>query len=440
MGLFSRFFGAKNKIPDPVIQFGRYSDTYKDESKYKNWEKAMDTFENEKYLECYSHLLDFLSDDRRHNVSYVKKRGKLTFTIYQGSKVIHGEADHKKLYAEARIVMVPQPSLGLMRKVLEENFELRYARFTLDENHCLCLRFDTFVEDGSPHKIYQALRELATHADRKDDVLIHEFDGLKPIDSTHTRPVSAQEKRTKYRYFHNEAVKVLEEIDSGKLNGYLYPGGISFLLLDYLYRIDYLVKPEGNTMETILDCNQLFFNDNMVSVHEKNREIISRIRQFVKVEYSLFSKEIYEVNSTFGISMPEGHQRFVEIVDAQLTDFDWYYQNKHLAYANAICGYVVGYALYSFALPEPTRDFLKLYYMISENEYFISLGFGTRYLAKGLPLKHAVIDSIRDITKSFAAEYPDLNPSYKSLQYDDMNLFGKSYLMMVRDLNYNEDI
>lgn len=439
MGLFSRFFEVKNKLPDPEIQFGRFSDTYKDEAKYKSWQKAVDLFDNEKFLDSYEYLLDFLKDDQRKNVTFTRKRGKLAFSLFQGSKVIIGEADFRHFMAEARIVRAPQPSLGLMRKVLEKNFDLRYSRYTLDDENNLCLRFDTFVEDGSPQKIYQALKELATEADRKDDVLLTEFSELKPIDFNHTRQLPAKEKKIKYRYFHENALKVIDEIDHGKLNAYVYPGGVSFLILDYLYRVDYLIKPEGKTMETVLECHELFFNDNFLTVHEKNKEITGKIREFTKIEAADFNKELYEVNSTFGLSMPEGHQRFVEIVDAQINDFDWYYQNKYMAYANAICGYMAGYSLYSYALPEPTRALLHLYYMISDNEYFTSLGFGETYLKNGVPDKKAITTAIREIIKSYSDGFSGLIADTKILLYDDLAIFSKSYMVMVRNLNYTED-
>ena len=44
---------------------------------------------------------------------------------------------------------------------------------------------------------------------------------------------------------------MLHEVDDGKLNPIQYPGGITYLLLDAIYKLDFLVRPEGQTMETI---------------------------------------------------------------------------------------------------------------------------------------------------------------------------------------------
>jgi hypothetical protein len=219
----------------------------------------------------------------------------------------------------------------------------------------------------------------------------------------------------------------------------LYPGGISYLLLDFLYKIDFLVKPEGTIMEVIRACNELYFTDNITSVHDKNKEMIRKVRHLEKTEFKEFEKELYEVNSTFGTSMPEGHQRLAEIIDAQMSDFDWYYENKYFAFANGICGYVVGYSLYSYSLPEPSRDLLKLFYRIVENDYFKQLGFSEVFKNGDIFYKNRIQAAINSVISQHRSRYPDLKIDFKILQYDDISLFSKSFLMMIRNIDYNED-
>lgn len=438
MRFFSRLFKAAPKSPEPEIQFGRFTDSYKSDEKYDKWEKSIECFENEKYLSCYALFFDFLTIDAQKNVHYIQSQGRLTFTIYQGSKIICGDADFARFRAEAKIVKSDKKHLGLMRHLLEENFELKYTRYALDHDDCICLTFDTYVEDGSPHKIYQALKELATEADRKDDVLMHTFEGLIPINFNHTRQISLKEKKIKYNFIRKNMEAVLQEIDHGKLNMFLFPGGISFLLLDFLYKIDFLIKPEGSTMEMIRECHDLYFGDNMTSVHDKNKEIIRKVRQLEKISFETFEKELYEVNSTFGISMPEGHQRLAEIIDAQMNDFEWYYENNYKTHAKAICGYVIGYSLFSYSLPEPSKELLKLYYQITENDYFNSLGFHYGYYNGTELHKKNILSAIKAVLIGHSDLYPGLKTDTKILDFEDICLFSKTYLLMIRNMVYPE--
>ena len=439
MSFFSKIFNTRSKSTDPQIQFGRFTDSYKTDEKYQCWDKSIEYFETEKYLNSYAMFFDFLTIDGRNNVQYTKSQGKINFTIYQGSKIIMGHADFARFKAEARIVKSLNPHLGLMRLLLEANFELKYTRYAIDNENCICLKFDTYVEDGSPHKIYQALKELATQADRKDDVLMHSFSNLIPINFNHTRQISLHEKKVKYYFFIENINKVINETDHGKLNTYLFPGGMSFLLLDFLYRIDFLIKPEGNMMEIVRECHELYFTDTITSVHEKNKEIIRKVRHLQKTGFDDFEKELYEVNSTFGMSMPEGHQRLAEIIEAQMNDFDWYYENNYYAYASAICGYVVGYSLFSYSLPEPSKDMLKLFYRITENDFFQQLGYMEMYKNGDIINRKKVNLAISSIVAQYSEKYPGLKINSRMLQYEDVHLFSKSYLMMIRHIIYPED-
>ncbi len=436
MNYFFRLFKKDIQTPEPEIQFGRFTDSYKSDEKYESWDKSNEFFENEKYISSYTKFLDFLTVDQSNNVMYEQNQGVVTFTIYQGSKIIVGKADHIRFTAEAKIAIMKKPHLGLMRLLLEENFDLKYSRYSINDEECICLKFDTYVEDGSPHKLYQALKELATVADRKDDVLMQSFNDLESINYNHTRQLSDDEKRVKHDFFTSQSSLVLQELDHGKLNAFLYPGGISYLLLDLLYKIDFLIKPEGNIMETIHDCHDLFFNDNITAVQEKNKQIIKSVRSFEKIEFFDFAKELYEVNSTFGISVPDGHQRLIEIIDAQISDFEWYYQNKYFSYAKAICGYVVGFSLYSYSLPEPSKDLLKLYYRIVYGEFFKLLGFGNNYAQGKSYDKNKVTDHIKIIIEKNIEKYPGLKVNVKLLDFTDECLFCRSFLNLLKTILY----
>lgn len=439
MSIFSKLFKNVPKSSDPEIQFGRFTDTNKSDEKYKSWDNAIEDFENEKYLAAYTHFFDFLTNESESNVVYKKGNGKISFSIFQGSKIIEGEVDFQFFRAEAKIVQTKTDHIGLMRSLLENNFELKYTRYALDKDDCICLKFDTFVEDGSPHKIYQALKELATEADRKDDVLMHEYDELLPVNHHHTRKVSDAEINVKYHYLKNAVKSVIDEIDHGKLNPFVYPGGISFLLLDLLYRIDFLIKPEGSIMEKIQEIHELYFHDNLLSVHDKNKAILKEIKSIEKLAYDDFVKQIYEVSSTFGTAMPEGHNRLVEIIDAQMTDFDWYYENKYYHYAKAICGYVTGFSLYSFALPEPSRALLILYYKITEYVFFKDLGFHYNFVKlDGSLNKSEITRSIKSILIDNKSKYGEIKADLNRLEFEDICFFCRSFLMMIKYLEYPE--
>lgn len=437
MSFFSKIFNRNGNLKDPDIQFGRYTDSYKEEEKYKNWDKAIEYFDNEKYILSYKEFLQFLTHGEQKNVSYTLLPGKIVFKIFQGSKIINGEANFTQFKAEARIVRYEAPNIELMEQLLEENFNLKYTKYAINSENCICLVFDTFVEDGSPHKIYQALKELATEADRKDDVLMAKFDDVFPVDYDHIRKIDESEKKLKFKYFKNWIKSVVTEVESNNLDKLQYPGGLSYFLLNLLYKIDYLLKPEGTIMECIKDCHDLYFKDNITNVHNKNEIIYARIKELDEMSYETFRKELYEVNSTFGTSMPEGHQRLADIIDAQMNDFDWYAEQGYEAYALAICGYLAGFSLYSYSLPAPSKDLLQLYYRIVESGFFVELGYQQQFLRNGNLDKKTILIALKNIVTIHQNEFPNLSIPWKTLDFSKPCQFYKSFFVMIQKTTYH---
>ena len=174
--------------------------------------------------------------------------------------------------------------------------------------------------------------------------------------------------------------QVLEIIESGKLNRDHYATGIAYLLLYLVYKLDYLVKPEGYMMETLERINRLYSTkEENKSMAALNQEICKEFRQLIKRSKEEFFKEMYQVPATFGITIPVGHDRIVDMIDANLHQMDWYLDNGHAEIAMAVPGFIVSYSLFLYAPPKPDRDLLELFFRFTEPAYFDSLGIPSPY-------------------------------------------------------------
>ena len=248
MSWFERLFGGNGELEEEQIpiRLGRYSDSYKKPVNYEAWDRALAAFEAGEYLSAYQSFFQYLRDDLEDNVRFWVEEDILKFEIFQGSKKICGFVDNAKLKAEAKIAKTSHLEKNFMRKLVELNFQLEYSRFALDPNDNLTMVFDTYLIDGSPYKLYHALKEMATKADKHDDLLLDEFTkALQPIEVNHLVPLNEKEKESKYQYITGQISQVLNIIETGKLNRDQYATGIAFLLLHLVYKLDYLIKPEG---------------------------------------------------------------------------------------------------------------------------------------------------------------------------------------------------
>ncbi|MEL7427540.1 MAG: hypothetical protein AAFN81_31405, partial [Bacteroidota bacterium] len=186
MSFFERWFGNNNEESNqPDIRFGRYSDSYKDTKCYDAWDLALSQFEVGKYLAAYEQFLFFLRDEAEGNVVWEKSEQGLAFEIFQGSKRVIGWATRQRLRVEARVARITEPRPELLRRLVEQNYSLKFSRYALDPDCHITVVFDTDTVDASPYKLYYALKELATQADKQDDLLLEEFGHTESVDSSH---------------------------------------------------------------------------------------------------------------------------------------------------------------------------------------------------------------------------------------------------------------
>jgi hypothetical protein len=324
-----------------------------------------------------------------------------------------------------------------MRRLIEQNFELKYSRFALDRDQNITIVFDTSSLDGSPYKLYYALKELATRADKHDDLLLDEFRNLQAVETDHLETLPQQEKEVKHQFLVNEVQNVLREIDNGKLDKDQYPGGIAYILLSAIYKLDFLVVPEGYMMEMLERIHREYFNQDGKTTIQKNQALCKELRKLLQRPSNDFYKEMYRVKSTFGITTPVNHDRIVSFIDNNLNNMDWYKENGYEVIALSIPSYIVGYCLFNYAVPRATRDFFLLYFQVIERDYFNDLGFTLKFWDTNNKRlnKKGIKKGIDKVVDKNKAQFNKIDPILSTLEFDSVTSFAKSYLLMVRNLD-----
>ncbi|WP_116127678.1 hypothetical protein [Lewinella sp. IMCC34183] len=439
MSIWDTLFGRRPRPAAgaaPDHSFGRYTDAYKTRENYAAWEKAVDAFEDDNFLESFTAFMGYLYDTDEDNVQWSREGDALYFEFYQGSKRVTGFADPYQFRATARIARLERADVDLLRRLTAMNYELKYSRFGLDSDDCLTIIFDTPVHDASPHKLYHALKEMAQRADKQDDLLLEEFGGeLSPVEVTHLEPLSAGLKQIKLDFLRRRIREAIDYLSSSRIKPADHPGGVAYLLLDLVYRLDYLLRPEGHTMEALERMHRMYFaREEEKPVTYKNDRLLGELQQLLDRAPESFGEELYAGKYTFGITLPSSHDRLSSLIANELPNIDWYQDNGYDAVALAIPGYVVGYALFNYAIPPPDRELLHLYYRVTENAYFQQLGYPQSFLDRdGRPARRPIRAAITEIVERYRRDYPRLRPAVSRLNYGNLIDFSRSFLEMVAE-------
>ena len=354
----------------------------------------------------------------------------------RGSKKVTGKADRLGVKAEARIIRAKELRASFTRRMLELNFDLKYSRYALSPTNDITIVFNTAATDGSPYKLYFALKELAINADKQDDLLLDEFENLQALENDHLLAVPESEKRVKYAYLCSEIRSALNELDSSRLDLATYPGAFSYLLLDLCYRLDFLIKPEGFMMEALERMNREFFTNTSQNTLQKIYLLRKEFESLLERDSDEYFKEMYRVKNSFGITSPIDHQKVRSIIEGELHNMDWYQEHGHDRIALAIPSYIVGYCLFTYAVPRPIRDLFLLYFQCLQSDYFHRLGIPIPYRKDdGNFQKRNIRKRIREITDRHLPHYPAIAPNTGLLDFQSDLHFAKSFLLMVHALD-----
>lgn len=435
--MLDKLFGWGKKKSDttvPQIYFGRYSDNNKPIAKTNRWTDADNLFKDKKYTESLDAFFEYLKDDAAANVVYERKGNEGHFHLYQGSKIVRGQFTETELKAEVSLARMPQPSVPVMRRLLEMNFTLYYTRFAMDGDR-LCMRFDSERTAASPSKLYYSLKELATKADKQDDLLVQDFSALETADSEHITEIPTAEKEVKYQYLQQwikETLDAIAAVDADK-----FSGGNAYLLLSLIYRIDYLITPEGKLLNDLEKIAGIYFKKDERPVIEKNRDMVAAFQQMAALPKEEVFKYLFSSKYTFSIVAPQPYKTIADAIHGANQNMVWYRENNHPFFAKAISEYGISYCQYSYSLPRVITELFHLYMMVNHAGYFNALGFGMPYYDTGKNEfdSDAIIKRIKNIQAAWKEKYPQMDFKTENLRFDNMVNFCWTFTNELEFLN-----
>ncbi|GAB4496324.1 MAG: hypothetical protein OHK0019_27790 [Saprospiraceae bacterium] len=441
MSIFDRLFGSGKNPTTPDIPFGRYTDAYKTEAQQRAFDRSLELFDEGKHLEAYRDFMTYLKDPQTDNIEWREENGTLHFEFWQGSQRIVGSATNEKVKAESKIAFADDLNVGFLRRLMEANFNLKFSRFALSPDNSLAILFDTHVTDGSPYKLLYALRELAIHADKQDDLLLDEFKTLRAAQERTYGDIPEAEKEVKYNFIRREIERVFAEMDKAKPDPNTYPGTYAYLLLSLAFKLDYLVRPEGFMMDAMERIHGIYFAKNDRTPQVKVASIRREFQKLLDRPKEAFFKEMYRTRSTFGINPAVHHESIVSLIEGELPNMEWPLQQNYIALAMAVPQYVAGFALFHYAPPKPDRELFHLFFQIIEPAFFRELGFSVPYADTGGRLNRSeIIKAIKNIGERNRLQYSRLRPNTERLDFTSEVLFAKSYLLMMKELNLTREI
>jgi hypothetical protein len=436
--MLEKIFSWSKKAPgeeaQPDITFGRYSDNNKSMVKVDRWNAADALFKEKKIVDSIAAFFEYLTDEVEQNVVHTSNGNTGTFYFYQGSKIVHGSYDEENFQAATTLALMPNPSVPVMRRLLEMNFTLYYSRYSLDDEKVF-MQFNSDIATANPSKLYYGLKELATKTDKQDDLLVQDFAALQSTGLEHLIAIPDEEKEVKFKYFKlwiGETLNMINGIDMDK-----YSGGIAYLLLALAYRIDYLIVPEGKMLLELEKIVEIYFRKDDRPVTEKNQEMIDAYQKLLEREKADFFPYLFRSKYTFSIVTPQNFKTIADAIYNANQNVGWYKESKLPAIAAKISEYGLSYCQYSYSLPKPVTEYFHLFMMVNYGDFFKELGFTDEYYRKetGEYNKEGIFQRIAEIETKWREKYPELKLNTEKIKFDNEVAFNQSFVTEIEYLN-----
>ena len=137
------------------------------------YDKSIDLYGEEKYVEAFHTLLDHLNPEFR--TKYGNAEGT-EFHLPHGSIVVNVRLDDRMMYIDADFLNLPgKGRVAMLRQVADMNINrLLLPRFT-KEGDRLKMEYHCLLSETHPHKIVTILQNICRIGDKYDDEFCTKF-------------------------------------------------------------------------------------------------------------------------------------------------------------------------------------------------------------------------------------------------------------------------
>jgi hypothetical protein len=306
----------------------------------------------------------------------------------------------------------------------------------MDGNDTFCFVFDTEVTSASPNKMYYALKEMATKADRLDDTLLEDFETLAETGTEHIRKIDSNEVNVKYKYFRLWIEEALNK--ASELNTDSFSGSIAYIFLSLIYRIEFLITPHGKLMNTMEKISSLYWaKKEEKPLVERNQMMKDAIKKLLDIPLEEFAASVYHTKATFAITTPPVWEKFREYIVNSNKDSIWYVDNKYPALALVISEYGMMYNQFVHSMPRVMTDLSLIYMAVLHPGYFEELGMKPLFYnkEKSQVNKAAVEKAVDDALGRYKDKYRDMNWRPSHVKYNSLYDFLVSFSDELAHLN-----
>ncbi len=269
------------------------------------YDKSIDLYGEEQYVEAFHTLLDHLNPEFR--TKYGNAEGT-EFHLPHGSIVVNVRLDDRMMYIDADFLHLPAKGrVAMLRQVADMNINrLLLPRFT-KEGDRLKMEYHCPLEETHPHKIVNILQNICRVGDKYDDEFCTKFGATRCYEPRVT-PYPAE---TVDRIYEAIQSLVRATLDAVKEYNDQRRYGYSWNVIDTtFYQISYFAQPQGQLANDLDKAVEDM--DEELPVAELVMKGMAFLEKLLAMPKEKLAEDLYFVDTLVSIKGPSSLQNVQE--------------------------------------------------------------------------------------------------------------------------------
>lgn len=314
-------------------------------SKNEVYEKSLDLYNEDKYLESFHCLLDYISEGFR--TKFGNEDGT-QFDIPHGSIIVHIRVKENFLYFEMDFLSIPKDgNIAMLRQIADLNNRLSLASF-IKEGDKLKMHYKTPLGQSHPHKIYNLLQDMCYFGDRYDDEFCTKFNAVRSYEPK-IESYSATQIDQIYQSIQYLGNATLEGIDKYKSTKN-YDSAIRLLLTTF-YQINYFANPQGQIFNDIKKSIEDIFDED-TPYEEQLSKGVQCLKKLLNTSKEQLSNDLYFAEKLFSFRKSAPLRELQEFFEEPYDGLVKTLQSEEFERATLFMLYKIYKAYYNYDIPE----------------------------------------------------------------------------------------
>ncbi len=369
------------------IPLGKFSESPKTDFQLAAREASMISYQEKKWPDYAIQTLDYIFGQGQKNGYYQKEQDSDNYSIggFHGSIFFEGEITQQYIHIESHILRTQHFKPSMLRLLLESSITFDFIKYGIDENSDIVAIIHLEQKEAGPRVIYSALKELCLNANIYDSLISSEYEDVHWLHQDHVLCNPQKILNLKYEKYSQELVEMKDFIKMTTQKNHKDLLKISYHLLGYIYKTDYLLSPGNYLYGYFIDQIEKYWN----YIAQQNSDfgmatsmLKDTVEKIPEMSLKQFEQEAVRMPFLFSHRNPFDPIAIRQTFKSNLANLKIFIDENDFISLYWCIQVMIGGLPFHYDIDENWQEWLNALYACTDSLYMNELGYMPDFLAE----------------------------------------------------------